>query len=75
MGGGRKYMYPKNQSDVEYPGVAKHSGTRQDGRNLVQEWVDRMQDKVSFSSSPLSLAFLCFLFYLPNYIYILRSSK
>uniref|UniRef100_A0A3B4YAK3 Alkaline phosphatase n=1 Tax=Seriola lalandi dorsalis TaxID=1841481 RepID=A0A3B4YAK3_SERLL len=32
MGGGRKYMFPKNTSDVEYPGVAKHSGTRKDGR-------------------------------------------
>ncbi|XP_074531987.1 alkaline phosphatase, tissue-nonspecific isozyme [Halichoeres trimaculatus] len=45
MGGGRKYMYPKNTSDVEYPGVLKHMGTRKDGRNLVQEWVDRMKDK------------------------------
>ncbi|KAM4613040.1 alkaline phosphatase, tissue-nonspecific isozyme [Polymixia lowei] len=45
MGGGRKYMFPKNTSDVEYPGVAKHSGTRRDGRNLVEEWVDRTKDK------------------------------
>lgn len=44
-------MFPKNQSDVEYPDAAKHSGTRKDGRNLVQEWTDRMQNKVSFSSS------------------------
>ncbi|XP_040890826.1 alkaline phosphatase, tissue-nonspecific isozyme [Toxotes jaculatrix] len=45
MGGGRKYMFPKNTSDVEYPDVAKHSGTRKDGRNLVQEWLDRVKDK------------------------------
>uniref|UniRef100_A0A8P4KCT0 Alkaline phosphatase n=1 Tax=Dicentrarchus labrax TaxID=13489 RepID=A0A8P4KCT0_DICLA len=45
MGGGRKYMFPKNTSDIEYPGVAKHSGTRKDERNLVQEWTDRMKDK------------------------------
>ncbi|XP_033822674.1 alkaline phosphatase, tissue-nonspecific isozyme [Periophthalmus magnuspinnatus] len=45
MGGGRKYMFPKNQSDVEYPNIAKHSGTRKDGRNLVQEWIDKMQSK------------------------------
>uniref|UniRef100_A0A8C3A3S6 Alkaline phosphatase n=1 Tax=Cyclopterus lumpus TaxID=8103 RepID=A0A8C3A3S6_CYCLU len=45
MGGGRKYMFPKNTSDVEYPGVAKHSGTRKDGRNLVQEWIDKMRNK------------------------------
>lgn len=77
MGGGRKYMFPKNKSDVEYPGIAKHSGTRNDGRNLVQEWTDRMKDKVNFSSSSLSLLFssLCSPFYLPNYIYIFRSSK
>ncbi|KAM7401726.1 hypothetical protein PAMP_017021 [Pampus punctatissimus] len=39
MGGGRKYMFPKNTSDVEYPNMTKHSGTRKDGRNLVQEWI------------------------------------
>lgn len=42
-------MFPKNMSDVEYPAVAKHNGTRNDGRNLVQEWSDRMKDKVNFS--------------------------
>uniref|UniRef100_A0A8C5G465 Alkaline phosphatase n=1 Tax=Gouania willdenowi TaxID=441366 RepID=A0A8C5G465_GOUWI len=48
MGGGRKFMFPKNQSDVEYPDVLKHSGTRKDERNLVQEWKDKMKDKVRF---------------------------
>ncbi|CAK6960958.1 alkaline phosphatase%2C tissue-nonspecific isozyme [Scomber scombrus] len=48
MGGGRKYMFPKNKSDIEYPGVAKHSGTRKDGRDLVQEWTNRMKDKKGF---------------------------
>ncbi|KAM3878557.1 alkaline phosphatase, tissue-nonspecific isozyme [Diretmus argenteus] len=48
MGGGRKYMFPKNTSDVEYPGIAKHSGTRKDGRNLVQEWIDRTKDKKGY---------------------------
>ncbi|NXO68175.1 PPBT protein, partial [Phainopepla nitens] len=38
LGGGRKYMYPKNVSDVEYPQEEKHRGTRLDGRNLVQAW-------------------------------------
>lgn len=46
MGGGRKYMLPKNTSDVEYPGEKKHSGTRKDGRNLIQEWIDRTKNKV-----------------------------
>ncbi|XP_061543388.1 alkaline phosphatase, tissue-nonspecific isozyme isoform X2 [Phycodurus eques] len=45
MGGGRKYMFPKNTSDVEYPDVEKHNGTRNDGRNLVQEWIDKTKDK------------------------------
>uniref|UniRef100_A0A4W5L2Y2 Alkaline phosphatase n=1 Tax=Hucho hucho TaxID=62062 RepID=A0A4W5L2Y2_9TELE len=45
MGGGRKYMFPKNQSDVEYPGEKKHFGTRKDGRNLVEEWTNRMKNK------------------------------
>ena len=49
MGGGRKYMFPKNQSDVEYPGDKKHFGTRKDGRNLVEEWTNRMKNKVNCS--------------------------
>ena len=67
MGGGRKYMFPKNKSDVEYPSVAKHSGTRKDGRDLVQEWIDKTKDKVNLSFSFslfLLLVFPCFLFYL-----------
>lgn len=46
MGGGRRSMYPRNTPDVEYPGDKKHNGTRKDGRNLVEEWTDRMKDKV-----------------------------
>ncbi|XP_042336192.1 alkaline phosphatase, tissue-nonspecific isozyme [Sceloporus undulatus] len=38
MGGGRKYMFPKNASDVEYPHEDKYRGTRLDGRNLIEEW-------------------------------------
>ncbi|NXC06425.1 PPBT protein, partial [Orthonyx spaldingii] len=41
LGGGRKYMYPKNVSDVEYPHEEKHRGTRLDRRNLVQEWQNK----------------------------------
>ncbi|NXN18519.1 PPBT protein, partial [Indicator maculatus] len=40
LGGGRKYMFPKNTSDVEYPHEDKHRGTRLDRRNLVQAWHD-----------------------------------
>ncbi|XP_014325431.1 alkaline phosphatase, tissue-nonspecific isozyme [Xiphophorus maculatus] len=45
MGGGRKYMYPINMSDVEYPDITKHSGTRKDKRNLVEEWKSKMKDE------------------------------
>ncbi|KAI5093490.1 alkaline phosphatase, tissue-nonspecific isozyme isoform X2 [Silurus meridionalis] len=45
MGGGRKYMLPKNMSDVEYPSEKKYNGTRKDGRNLIQEWVNRTKYK------------------------------
>uniref|UniRef100_A0AAZ3QYD5 Alkaline phosphatase n=1 Tax=Oncorhynchus tshawytscha TaxID=74940 RepID=A0AAZ3QYD5_ONCTS len=48
MGGGRKYMFPKNQSDVEYPGEKKHFGTRIDRRNLVEEWNNRMKNKNAY---------------------------
>lgn len=48
-------MLPKNTSDVEYPDVLKYRGTRNDGRNLINEWIERMKDKVNFSSFlPLS---------------------
>lgn len=43
-------MYPKNTADVEYPDAGKHNGTRGDGRNLVQEWLDRNKDNVKASS-------------------------
>ncbi|XP_017264389.1 alkaline phosphatase-like [Kryptolebias marmoratus] len=45
MGGGRKYLFPQNTPDVEYPTKTYNNGTRKDGRNLVQEWTDRMKDK------------------------------
>ncbi|XP_037534502.1 alkaline phosphatase, tissue-nonspecific isozyme [Nematolebias whitei] len=48
MGGGRKFMTPKNMPDIEYPTQTKHNGTRKDGRNLVQEWIDRTKDKKGF---------------------------
>lgn len=41
MGGGRKYMFPKNTPDVEYPRDEKANGTRQDGLNLTQVWREK----------------------------------
>lgn len=61
MGGGRKYMYPKDTPDVEYPNEKQHYGTRKDGRNLIDEWKERMKEKVS--------AFLCF-FFLPPIVFV-----
>ncbi|XP_048110867.1 alkaline phosphatase, tissue-nonspecific isozyme isoform X1 [Alosa alosa] len=45
FGGGRKYMFPKDTPDVEYPSEKQHFGTRKDGRNLVEEWKERMKEK------------------------------
>ncbi|XP_073426267.1 alkaline phosphatase-like [Dendrobates tinctorius] len=41
MGGGRKYMFPKNTPDVEYPSDEKANGTRQDGMNLTKVWREK----------------------------------
>uniref|UniRef100_A0A8C2SDP1 Alkaline phosphatase n=1 Tax=Capra hircus TaxID=9925 RepID=A0A8C2SDP1_CAPHI len=38
MGGGRKYMFPKNRTDVEYELDEKARGTRLDGLNLIDIW-------------------------------------
>lgn len=38
MGGGRKYMYPKNRTDVEYEVDEKARGTRLDGLDLISIW-------------------------------------
>ncbi|KAJ8780882.1 hypothetical protein J1605_000925 [Eschrichtius robustus] len=38
MGGGRKYMFPKNRTDVEYEMDEKARGTRLDGLNLIDIW-------------------------------------
>uniref|UniRef100_A0A670JD19 Alkaline phosphatase n=1 Tax=Podarcis muralis TaxID=64176 RepID=A0A670JD19_PODMU len=49
MGGGRKYMFPKNTSDVEYPNEEKFRGTRLDGRNLIEAWrKTKPKDKNAF---------------------------
>ncbi|KAL4597445.1 alkaline phosphatase-like [Arapaima gigas] len=48
MGGGRKFMLPKNTSDVEYLNEPKHQGTRLDGRNLLEEWQMRMRHQLRF---------------------------
>lgn len=84
MGGGRKYMFPKNTSDVEYPNVLKHSGTRMDGRNLVQEWTDRVKNKRGhyvwnkqqlLSLNPSSVDFLLGLFEPGDLVYDLERNN
>ncbi|CAI5776074.1 alkaline phosphatase-like [Podarcis lilfordi] len=36
LGGGRKFMMPRNMSDPEHP---KQNGTRKDGLNLIEMWL------------------------------------
>ena len=36
--GGRRKLTHKNQTDPEYP---DKTGDREDGRNLIQEWLDK----------------------------------
>ncbi|EGW09024.1 intestinal-type alkaline phosphatase [Cricetulus griseus] len=43
LGGGRKYMFPAGTPDPEYPNDVNQTGTRLDGRNLVQEWLSKHQ--------------------------------
>lgn len=43
LGGGRKYMFPRGTPDPEYPNDPSQSGTRLDGRNLVEEWLTKHQ--------------------------------
>ncbi|XP_028731999.1 LOW QUALITY PROTEIN: intestinal-type alkaline phosphatase-like [Peromyscus leucopus] len=43
LGGGRKYMFPAGTPDPEYPNDVNQTGTRLDGRNLVQEWLSERQ--------------------------------
>uniref|UniRef100_A0A8C6WEV6 alkaline phosphatase n=1 Tax=Neogobius melanostomus TaxID=47308 RepID=A0A8C6WEV6_9GOBI len=39
LGGGRQYMFPKNVQDPEYPDDPIITGDRNDGQNLVVEWL------------------------------------
>uniref|UniRef100_A0A8C5YN72 Alkaline phosphatase n=1 Tax=Marmota marmota marmota TaxID=9994 RepID=A0A8C5YN72_MARMA len=43
LGGGRRYMFPKGTPDPEYPGDVNQTGVRLDGRDLVQEWLQKHQ--------------------------------
>ncbi|ERE82115.1 intestinal-type alkaline phosphatase [Cricetulus griseus] len=43
LGGGRKYMFPAGTPDPEYPNDVNQTGTRLDGRDLVQEWLSKHQ--------------------------------
>ena len=37
MGGGRQRLMPINETDPEYP---EKNGTRKDGRNIIDEWLN-----------------------------------
>lgn len=53
MGGGRKYMFPKNKTDVEYEMDEKSRGTRLDGLNLINIWKSfKPRHKVTCPGAP-----------------------
>ncbi|NWH76879.1 PPBI phosphatase, partial [Piaya cayana] len=41
LGGGRKYMTPKGTPDPEYPTHSASDGTREDGQNLINMWLEK----------------------------------
>ncbi|NXA93257.1 PPBI phosphatase, partial [Melanocharis versteri] len=40
LGGGRKYMTPVGTPDPEYPTNGEQNGTREDGNNLIDTWLE-----------------------------------
>ncbi|KAG2463284.1 PPBI phosphatase, partial [Polypterus senegalus] len=54
LGGGRKYMTPNGTKDPEYDKDSSQSGTRLDGRNLIEEWLKQRQVWASSSLPKLS---------------------
>ncbi|NXS05582.1 PPBI phosphatase, partial [Oxylabes madagascariensis] len=40
LGGGRKYMTPVGTPDPEYPTNSKQNGIREDGKNLIDMWLE-----------------------------------
>ncbi|NWS83303.1 PPBI phosphatase, partial [Toxostoma redivivum] len=40
LGGGRKYMTPVGTPDPEYPNNTQQNGTREDGKNLIDIWLE-----------------------------------
>ncbi|NXV07625.1 PPBI phosphatase, partial [Cettia cetti] len=40
LGGGRKYMTPVGTPDPEYPANSKQNGIREDGKNLIDIWLE-----------------------------------
>ncbi|NXG48456.1 PPBI phosphatase, partial [Psilopogon haemacephalus] len=40
LGGGRKYMTPVGTPDPEYPSYPSENGTREDGLDLINEWLE-----------------------------------
>ncbi|XP_033885251.2 intestinal-type alkaline phosphatase-like isoform X1 [Acipenser ruthenus] len=45
LGGGRKYMTPRGTPDPEYPTDGSQNGTRKDGKDLIQAWLDAQRPK------------------------------
>ncbi|XP_030632672.1 alkaline phosphatase-like [Chanos chanos] len=47
IGGGRKYMSPKGTADPEYPTDPSANGLREDGRDLIKEWLKMKEGKAA----------------------------
>ncbi|XP_053724813.1 alkaline phosphatase, tissue-nonspecific isozyme isoform X2 [Synchiropus splendidus] len=84
MGGGRKYMYPKTVADIEYPTNPKHRGTRNDDRNLLEEWINKTKNdrgyyvwnkKQLLSLNPNNVKYLLGLFEPSDLTYDLERDK
>ncbi|XP_037626473.1 intestinal-type alkaline phosphatase-like [Sebastes umbrosus] len=52
LGGGRQYMFPRDVADPEYPENSAYRGDRDDGKNLVTEWLkNKMNAKYVWNKS------------------------
>lgn len=58
LGGGRKYMTPVGTPDPEYPTNDKQNGIREDGKNLIDMWLEArpVGDAAGMVLCPLPLA-------------------
>ncbi|KAK3561311.1 hypothetical protein QTP86_030608, partial [Hemibagrus guttatus] len=64
IGGGRKYMTPKDTVDPEYPTDLKSAGMREDKRNLINEWINVKEGKIKMAPQTAATVFRCALLFI-----------